>query len=76
MQYLIATLDLIVAAAVLYVLMPASLGVSYHHFLAVYLLALVAALFSQVPGGLGVLELVILVFCVHGPRVPVVLRVW
>jgi phosphatidylglycerol lysyltransferase len=61
LQYLFATLDLMVAAAVLYVLMPASLQVTYSHFLAVYLLALLAALCSQVPGGLGVLELVLLV---------------
>jgi phosphatidylglycerol lysyltransferase len=60
LQYVIATLDLMVSAAVLYVLMPASLDLSYAHFLAVYLLALLAALFSQVPGGLGVMELVIL----------------
>jgi len=43
------------------VLLPASMEVGYFHFLAIYLLALVAGVFSQVPGGLGVLELVILV---------------
>ena len=68
LQYVIATLDLMVAATVLYVLLPASVEVGYVHFLAVYLLAVVAALFSQVPGGLGVLELVILV--VLGPTEP------
>ncbi|MCA9215149.1 MAG: lysylphosphatidylglycerol synthetase family protein, partial [Planctomycetales bacterium] len=61
LQYVVASLDLMVAASVLYVLLPASLEVGYFHFLAIYLLALVAALFSQVPGGLGVLELVLLV---------------
>ncbi len=60
LQLLVAMVDLMVAAAVLYVLLPASLDVGYFHFLAIYLLALIAALFSQVPGGLGVLELVIL----------------
>ncbi len=60
LQYLVATLDLLVAAAVLYVLLPDSVATSYWQFLAIYLLALVAAFVSQVPGGLGVLELVIL----------------
>jgi phosphatidylglycerol lysyltransferase len=40
--------------------MPASLGIEYLHFLTIYLLALVAGLFSQVPGGLGVFEVVML----------------
>jgi phosphatidylglycerol lysyltransferase len=61
LQLLISALDLIVVAAVLYVLMPASLAVNYLHFLTIYLLALVAGLFSQVPGGLGVFEVVILI---------------
>ncbi len=60
LQYLVATLDLLVASAVLYVLLPASAATSYWHFLAVYLLAIVAAFITQVPGGLGVLELVII----------------
>ncbi len=68
LQYLIAGMDLIVASSVLYALLPDSLPVSYHHFLAVYLLALVAALVSQVPGGLGVMELVILLLL--GPSEP------
>ncbi|MEO8495253.1 MAG: bifunctional lysylphosphatidylglycerol flippase/synthetase MprF [Planctomycetota bacterium] len=61
MQYGVATLDLMVAAGVLYVLLPASVDVSYFHLLAIYLLAIVTALLTQVPGGLGVLELVTLV---------------
>ncbi len=55
-----ATLDLLVASAVLYVLLPDSVSLSYWHFLAVYLLAIVTSFISQVPGGLGVLELVII----------------
>ncbi|MCA9124628.1 MAG: bifunctional lysylphosphatidylglycerol flippase/synthetase MprF [Planctomycetaceae bacterium] len=61
MQYGIATIDLMVAAGVLYVLLPTSMDVSYFHLLSIYLLAIVAALLTQVPGGLGVLELVTLV---------------
>lgn len=61
-QILIASADLMVAAGVLYFLLPKSVGLSYPTFLGVYLLAVVAAVFSNVPGGLGVFELVILVF--------------
>jgi phosphatidylglycerol lysyltransferase len=56
----IACADLLVAAAVLYILLPASVDINYPHFLSIYLLAIVAVLLSHVPGGLGVFELVIL----------------
>ena len=55
-----ASLDLIVAGGAVYVLLPDSLGVSFATFLCVYLLAVVAVLFTHVPGGLGVFEVVIL----------------
>ena len=60
MQYAVATVDLLVASGVLYVLLPESAAISFWRFLAAYLLALIASLVSQVPGGLGVLELVII----------------
>lgn len=60
-QIVVSSLDLLVAASVLYVLMPSSLEVGFVRFLAVYLLALVVALTTQVPGGLGVLELTVIV---------------
>lgn len=59
-QYVVASADLMIAAGVLYVLLPDSLSVGYFHFLTVYLLALIVSFISQVPGGLGVLELIIL----------------
>lgn len=61
LQFAIAGLDLIIASGVLYLLLPDSLTVSFQHFLAVYLLALIAALISQVPAGIGVMELAVLV---------------
>ena len=67
-QLAVATLDLIVAAGVLYVLLPASIEVSYWYFLGIYLLTLVAALLTHVPGGLGILELIMVVL-LH-PRQP------
>ncbi|MCA9178093.1 MAG: bifunctional lysylphosphatidylglycerol flippase/synthetase MprF [Planctomycetales bacterium] len=66
LQYMVASLDLLVGAAVLYVLLPSQLETTYLHFLSIYLLALVVALFSQVPGGLGVLELVMIVLLPPG----------
>ena len=60
-QTIVATTDMLLAASVLYVLLPPSIETAYWHFVAIYLLATVAALISHVPGGLGVLELVLIV---------------
>ncbi len=57
MQYIVASVDLLVAAAIVYVLLPESIETSYFHFVAIFLLAQVAVFVTQVPGGLGVLEL-------------------
>ena len=54
--------DWALAAGVLFVLLPASPSFGYFDFLAVFMLAQVAGIASQVPGGLGVFETVILVF--------------
>jgi phosphatidylglycerol lysyltransferase len=56
----VAGADLMLAAAALYVLLPADLGLSYLHFAAIYLVAIVAVVFTHVPGGVGVFELVVL----------------
>jgi len=60
LQIVVASLDLAAAASVLYVLLPAGAGVSCPRFLAIYLLAIMAGLISQVPGGLGVFEAVVI----------------
>ncbi len=52
----IAALDWTLAGLVLYALMPAMPGLSATGFLGMYLLAQLAGLISQVPGGLGVFE--------------------
>lgn len=44
----------------LYALLPASLALSYPGFVAVFLLAQIAGVISNIPGGLGVFETVIL----------------
>jgi phosphatidylglycerol lysyltransferase len=59
-QILLAAVDWIVAASVLYVLLPAGHGVGMVHFLAIFVAAQFAGQLSHVPGGLGVVEAVIL----------------
>lgn len=56
-QYFVAAVDLLVAAAIVYVLLPESIEISYFKFVGIFLLAQVAVFVTQVPGGLGVLEL-------------------
>ncbi len=67
-QYLVAAVDLCVSASVLYVLMPKGLEIGFVHFLSIYLLGLTIGILSNVPGGLGVTELVIVVLL--GPTEP------
>ena len=55
-QVLLSSLDWAIAAGVLYVLIPTGYGVTYLHFLPLYLVTQTVAILSQVPGGLGVLE--------------------
>lgn len=58
-QLLLGTLDITVAGSVLWVLLPAGFG-SWGGFLALYTGALATAVISHVPGGLGVLETIVL----------------
>ena len=60
MQMLIASADLMAAAGVLYALLPAEIVVSYPMFLGMFLTAQVAGIMSHVPGGLGVMEAILL----------------
>lgn len=57
----IASADWLLMASVLYVLLP-DVGIHFFSFTGVFLLAQIAGLFSQVPGGLGVFESVMLVY--------------
>jgi phosphatidylglycerol lysyltransferase len=60
-QILVSTLDWILAGGVLYVLLPSAGIPSYTSFLPVYLLGQIAGLVSQIPGGLGIFETVLVV---------------
>ena len=55
-QLLISTSDWVMAASVLYVLLPQGHQIHFLTFLGFYLLAQVVAISSQVPGGIGVFE--------------------
>lgn len=59
-QILVGCTDWMFSGAALYLLLPHS-SVSYFSFLAIYLLAQFIGFISQVPGGLGVLETVVVV---------------
>lgn len=55
-----ALLEWSFASAALYVLLPADADVSYWHFIGIYVIAYVTGIVSQVPGGLGVFEAVVI----------------
>ena len=55
-QIVIAVLDWFLAAMVLFALMPIPRALGFEHFVGMFLLAQLAGLISQVPGGLGVFE--------------------
>ena len=57
---IVAALDLAAASAALYILLPAPDASSYPVFFLGYALAIIAALISHVPGGLGVFEAVVI----------------
>ena len=67
-QVLLSCLDWALAGSVLYVLLPPGQGLTYPYFLSIYLLAQLTGLVSQIPGGLGVFETVMLMFL--APTVP------
>jgi len=58
-QLVVSSLDWALAGAALYVLLPAGHGLTFLVFLGVFLLAQFAGLVSHVPGGLGVVESVL-----------------
>jgi phosphatidylglycerol lysyltransferase len=59
-QVVVATVDWAVVAAVLYVLLPPTVTVSYWQFVGLFVIAQVVGVSSHVPGGLGVFETIML----------------
>ncbi|MCG2742735.1 MAG: bifunctional lysylphosphatidylglycerol flippase/synthetase MprF [Desulfobacteraceae bacterium] len=62
LQLIVGALDWILAGSVLFVLLPEQMLLSFPQFVGIYLLAQIVALISNVPGGLGVFESMILLF--------------
>jgi len=59
-QVALACADWALAGTVLFVLLPQGAGLSYGRFLGVFLLAQISGLASQVPGGVGIFETIVL----------------
>ncbi len=59
-QIAVSAVDLAASGGTLYALLPPDVAITYGHFLTIYLIAVVAVLFTHVPGGLGILEVVVL----------------
>lgn len=60
LQTAVAAVDLTISATALYLVLPADTIVPFPLVLAAYLVAIAIALASQIPGGLGVLEVILL----------------
>lgn len=66
-QIVVGMLDWTLAGTALYVVLPADVALSWGQFLGFYLLAVLAGLLSHIPGGLGVLETLMVLFLgAHG----------
>ena len=63
----ISCIDMLCASSVLFVLLPREASISFFAFAGVYLIALAAGAISNVPGGIGVFEFVLLLLL---PAVP------
>jgi len=61
-QITISIVDWVLAAGVLYILLPNTLPLGFGRFLGIFLLAQIAGVASNVPGGLGIFEAISLIF--------------
>ncbi len=69
---LVSCVEWALAASVIYSLLPPTAALSYPTFLSIYLLGMGAGVISNVPGGLGVFETIVLFFLspyIPGPAV-------
>jgi len=63
----VACTDLLCAAGVIYVLLPAQLDIGFANFASLYVIAISAGVISNVPGGVGVFESVFLLLFRSAP---------
>ena len=66
-QLAVGVVELSAAAAVLWVLLPRSAAIDFPTFAGIYAIAVVGGVVSQVPGGLGVFETILLLALPHVP---------
>lgn len=66
-QLVVSSIDLCFTAGTLYVLLPADVGIHYLPFLGIFVVAIQAGVLSNVPGGLGVFESVLLLLLPGSP---------
>ncbi|MEX0684879.1 MAG: lysylphosphatidylglycerol synthase domain-containing protein [Balneolales bacterium] len=59
-QMTISSMDWIFSAGILFLLLPSDSGIAFPLFVGIYMLGFMSGLLSQVPGGLGVFETVVL----------------
>jgi phosphatidylglycerol lysyltransferase len=64
----ISCIDMLCATSVLFVLLPREASISFFAFAGVYLIALAAGAISNVPGGIGVFEFVLLLLLPEVPK--------
>ncbi|HXI47792.1 MAG TPA: lysylphosphatidylglycerol synthase domain-containing protein, partial [Steroidobacteraceae bacterium] len=64
----ISCIDMLCASSVLFVLLPHEASISFFAFAGVYLIALAAGAVSNVPGGIGVFEFVLLLLLPEVPK--------
>ena len=67
-QVAVACADLLCAVSVLYVLLPPQVAMSFGAFAGVYLISIAAGVISNVPGGIGVFEAVLLLLLPSAPK--------
>ena len=67
-QVAVACADLLCAVSVLYVLLPPQAEISFAAFAGIYLIAIAAGVISNVPGGIGVFEFVLLLLLPSVPK--------
>lgn len=67
LQIVLGIAQILCNTGILYLLMPAELGMSWPAFIAIYCIAFVAGQISNVPAGIGVLEAALLLMLPHVP---------
>ncbi|GAC1627622.1 MAG: bifunctional lysylphosphatidylglycerol flippase/synthetase MprF [Nevskia sp.] len=67
LQIAVASIDLCFAAGTLFVLLPDSVALNYFGFVGLFVLAIYAGTLSNVPGGLGVFETVLILLLPGAP---------